>query len=399
MNEWKEYKIGELCSKVASGGTPLTSKKEYYEGGTIPWLKTTEVHKEIIRHTDTFITEEGLKNSSAKLIPANSIVIAMYGDGGTAGKAALTKIPITTNQACCNLSIDEKKADYAFIFYYLKINYDNLVSLKTGGSQQNLNALTIKNFPIIVPSLHVQKRISNILSTYDELIETNNQRIKILEETAQQLYKEWFVRMRFPNYKKVKFVKGVPEGWRTIAISEVVDFQMGQSPQSEFYNEEGIGLPFHQGVGTYGERFPDHKIHCSVNGRIANKGDILFSVRAPVGRLNIADRTLIIGRGLAALKHNKGLNNYLFYLLQNEFSKEDIIGNGSIFNSVGKDELKNFKIFDIGELAKKFNSIVEPFDNQISVLLQQNTQLCQIRDRLLPRLVSGKLRIKGEEIS
>ena len=96
MKDWKEYKLEDVCKRIASGGTPLTSKKEYYENGTIPWLKTTEVNKEIIWAIDTFITEEGLKNSSAKLIPANSIIVAMYGDGGTAGKAALTKIPLTT---------------------------------------------------------------------------------------------------------------------------------------------------------------------------------------------------------------------------------------------------------------------------------------------------------------
>ena len=92
MKDWKPYKLEEVCKKITSGGTPLTSKKEFYENGTIPWLKTTEVNKGIIREIDTFITAEGLKNSSAKLIPENSIIVAMYGDGGTAGKAALTKI-------------------------------------------------------------------------------------------------------------------------------------------------------------------------------------------------------------------------------------------------------------------------------------------------------------------
>ena len=94
------------------------------------------------------------------------------------------------------------------------------------------------------------------------------------------------------------------------------------------------------------------------------------------------------------MKHKKGLNNYLYYLLQNEFSSEDLIGNGSIFNSVGKDELKGFKIFDVGSFAKKFNDWVKPIDEQLLILIQQNTQLRQIRDRLLPRLISGKLEVK-----
>jgi type I restriction enzyme S subunit len=200
--------------------------------------------------------------------------------------------------------------------------------------------------------------------------------------------------MRFPGYKEAKFVKGVPEGWRITTLSDEVNFKMGQSPKSEFYNEDENGLPFHQGVGTYGVRYPEHKIYCSVNGRTAEEGDILFSVRAPVGRLNIADRMLILGRGLAAMRHKKGYNNYLYYLLQHEFSKEDIIGNGSIFNSVGKDELKRFKFFYIGDLANQFNSWVTPIDQQIALLIQQNTQLRHIRDKLLPRLISGKLEVK-----
>jgi type I restriction enzyme S subunit len=203
--------------------------------------------------------------------------------------------------------------------------------------------------------------------------------------------------MRFPGYKKAKFVKGIPDGWEVKSLSSDVNIKMGQSPKSEYYNDEGKGLPFHQGVGSYGLRFPDHKVFCEVNGRIAEEGDILFSVRAPVGRLNISDRKLIIGRGLSAMKHKSNLNNYLFYLLQNEFTKEDIIGNGSIFNSVGKDELNRFKIFSVGDLAKKFNDWVKPIDDQLLILIQLNNQLQLIRDRLLPRLISGKLEVRKEK--
>jgi type I restriction enzyme S subunit len=293
-------------------------------------------------------------------------------------------------------------SDNDFVYYLSKTNLvrDTAVNSMTGASgRQRADIKAVKKISISLPPPLTQKRIASILSAYDDLIEVNNQRIKLLEQTARELYKEWFVRMRFPGYKQAKFKKGVPDNWKTIAISDVVDFKMGQSPKSEFYNEDGIGLPFHQGVGNYGLRFPEHKVFCSVNGRIANEGDVLFSVRAPVGRLNIADRKLIIGRGLAALRHKKGLNNYLFYLLQNEFSKEDLIGNGSIFNSVGKDELKKFKIFDVGDLAKKFNDFVEPIDKQLLVLIHQNTQLRQIRDRLLPRLISGKLQVSESEFT
>ena len=120
-----------------------------------------------------------------------------------------------------------------------------------------------------------------------------------------------------------------------------------------------------------------------------------LSVRAPVGRLNIANENLIIGRGLAALRHKKNLNSFLFYLLDNIFKNEDIIGNGAIFNSVTKDELGKFKTLINDDLCIFFNNITINIDKQIKVLFKQNQELTAIRDRLLPRLISGKLEVKA----
>lgn len=159
------------------------------------------------------------------------------------------------------------------------------------------------------------------------------------------------------------------------------------------------GLPFHQGVGTYGERFPRTITYCSEDGRQAHKGDILFSVRAPVGRLNIADREMIIGRGLAALRHKKECNSYLYYLLKTAFANEDIIGNGSIFNSVGKDELAKFPIFEPEpSLVERFDEIASKIDEQITALIHATECLKSSRDALLPRLISGKLSVENLDI-
>ncbi|QQS30235.1 MAG: restriction endonuclease subunit S [Sphingobacteriales bacterium] len=356
------------------GGFKLDEPKEKYYNGEFP--KSFLFEKGDLVTVMTDLTQEAIILGGAFIVPLSNKFLH---------NQRLGKIEI----------IDIDELDKKFLYYCFNFEFfrGQVRGSASGTTVKHTAPERIYKCKIPLPPLPTQQRIASILSAYDDLIEVNNQRIKLLEQTARELYKEWFVRMRFPGYKQAKFKKGVPENWKTIAISDMVDFKMGQSPKSEFYNEDGNGLPFHQGVGNYGLRFPEHKIFCSVNGRIANEGDVLFSVRAPVGRLNIADRKLIIGRGLAALRHKKGLNSYLFYLLQNEFSKEDLIGNGSIFNSVGKDELKKFKIFDVGDLAKKFNDIVEPIDKQLLVLIQQNTQLRQIRDRLLPRLISGKLEV------
>ena len=132
MSEWKNVKLEEVCKRITSGGTPKANDSSYYNPPIIPWLKTKEVNYCRIWETENYISEEGLKNSSAKMIAPNSVIIAMYGQGDTAGRVAINKIPLTTNQACCNLTIDETKANYEFIYYQLCTLYAKLVSLKAG---------------------------------------------------------------------------------------------------------------------------------------------------------------------------------------------------------------------------------------------------------------------------
>lgn len=285
-----------------------------------------------------------------------------------------------------------------FVAYFLRTL--KLENFDTGSSNPTLNRNHIHKIKVLFPTNpSTQRKIAAILTAYDDLIETNKRRIALLEKMAEELYREWFVRMRFPGHKNTKFVKGVPEGWSETKLGKIAHFTMGQSPKSEFYNEAGDGLPFHQGVGTYGNRFPNTVTYCSVDGRRASKGDILFSVRAPVGRLNIADCNMIIGRGLAAINHINAKNSYLYYLLRTVFASEDIIGNGAIFNSVGKDELSRLPLHGHpAHLIQKFEDAAKPIDNQIENLIRATTNLTTTRDLLLPRLISGKLSVADLDI-
>ena len=161
-----EYKkLGEICLKVCSGGTPSRGNSDYFTGD-IPWLRTQEVDWKDIYDTEIKITEDAVKNSSAKLIPENCVIIAMY--GATAGKVAINKIPLTTNQACCNLQINPQKALYKFVYHWVCNEYEKLKSLGQG-SQNNINAQIIKEYPIPVPPLPVQEEIVRILDTFTEL--------------------------------------------------------------------------------------------------------------------------------------------------------------------------------------------------------------------------------------
>ena len=190
MKKFKRINIAGICINICSGGTPKSIYSEYY-GGNIPWLNTKEVNFNRIYETEKMITLEGLENSSAKWIEKNSIIVAMY--GATAGKCAISKIPLTTNQACCNLTIDPQKADYRFIFYALFNDYKRLSSLANGGAQQNLNTQRIKEFDIPYPAIEKQIEIADILSSLDDKIELNNRINDNLQLQARAIYKEWFV--------------------------------------------------------------------------------------------------------------------------------------------------------------------------------------------------------------
>lgn len=389
---YKEIAIGEVCKYTTSGGTPKSNINEYYNPPTIPWLKTKEVNYCRIYETETYISEEGLEKSSAKIIPPNSVIVAMYGQGDTAGRVAINKIPLTTNQACCNLIIDEGKANYEFVYYALTNLYSKLVSLKNGGAQPNLNATLVRGIKIPYPDLSIQHRIADILSVYDDLIENNRKQIKLLEEAAQRLYKEWFVDLRFPGHEHTKIVDGLPEGWAKRPLSSIADVIMGQSPKSEFYNQIGEGLPFHQGVGSYGNRFVKDETYSTSFTRIAEAGSILFSVRAPVGRLNITKNKIVIGRGIAALNHRSGLQSFLFYMLKERFFKDNLVGNGSIFASISKDELLNQEfIIPCEDVVAQYDKATRSIDDKIAALDGQTELLTQARDRLLPKLMSGEV--------
>ena len=162
--EWK--KIQDISKRIVSGGTPNRSNTEYY-GGSIPWLRTQEVDFNEIYSTELYITEEGLANSSATLIAPNTIIVAMY--GATAGKVALTKIPLTTNQACCNIEVNKELIKFRYVYHWLVNNYKVLKSMGQG-SQSNINSTIIKNFPIPIPSLETQEKIVKILDKFTNYV-------------------------------------------------------------------------------------------------------------------------------------------------------------------------------------------------------------------------------------
>lgn len=401
MSEWKKVKLGEICERVTSGGTPKANVSSYYNPPTIPWLKTKEVNYCRITETENYISEEGLKNSSAKLISPNSVIIAMYGQGDTAGRIAINKIPLATNQACCNLTIDKSKADYEFIYYQLCTLYDKLVSLKAGAAQPNLNARIIKNLEIIMPSLPIQHRIASILSRYDSLIENYQKQIKLLGEAAQRLYKEWFIDLHFPGHENTNIIDGVPEGWEKKKVNSIIELQSGFAFKSSTFDDNGaykIVTIKNVKDGAFDgdnvsrivaipEKMPKHCVLAD--------GDILLSLTGNVGRVCIVNgKNYLLNQRVAKLATDFKAFTYCLFRSREMFIEINNLANGAAQQNVSPIRIGEMKILlPNNKLLQVFESIVFKSIVRIISLQSQLRLLTEARDRLLPKLMSGEITI------
>lgn len=387
-----EYKTLDQLGEVSRGRSKHRPRNDpSLFGGKYPFIQTADVKAAnfYITEYDTTYNEKGLAQS--RLWNPGTLCITIAANIADTGILAM--------DACFPDSVMgflpyEGIADVRFVKYCFDILQQNCKKISQGAAQDNLSWEKLSTILFPAPPIEVQTKIADILSTYDNLIENNKKQIKLLEEAAQRLYKEWFVALRFPGHETTPIVDGVPEGWKEQSLYQIADVVMGQSPKSEYYNQVGEGLPFHQGVGSYGNRFVSDETYSTSFTRIAEAGSILFSVRAPVGRLNLTKNKVVIGRGLAAINHRRGAQNYLFYLLKEKFFRDDIIGNGSIFASISKEELLNQTfLIPIDSLVEQFNGIAGGIDKKIDILSEQIRLLTEARNRLLPKLMSGELEV------
>lgn len=409
MENVEIVKIEEICSFICSGGTPKSTNPDFYNG-EIPWLNTNEVNFNKIYSTSRYISENGLHNSSAKYVPLNTVIVAMY--GVTAGKCAIAKIPLTTNQACCNLIIDPQKADYRYVYQFLKMQHRVLNSLATGGAQQNLNSLDIKRFKMPLPNINIQSKIADILFAYDDLIEANNRRIELLEQAAQELYKEWFVRLRFPGHETAKFENGLPEGWDYIRFGKAIDIIDGDRgvnyPKQEEFYPDGDCLFLNAGnVTSKGFDFSACSYITKEKDSILRKGklkhgDVVLTTRGTVGNVAFYNETMTfsemrINSGMVILR-NLGVVSpeYIYTALRHEYLQKlmSLYASGSAQPQLPIKDMKRMKIIKANEKTmKRFTEMSADIYNQISLLIMKNQTLAKQRDMLLPRLMSGKLEV------
>ena len=404
MEEWKDYKIGDICSKVCSGGTPSSKHTEYYDGN-IPWLNTKEINFNRIFCTEKCITEEGLNNSSAKWIEENSVIVAMY--GATAGKTAIAKIPLTTNQACCNLTINHSVADYRFVYYYLSYKYIELASLANGGAQQNLNAQIIKDFEINLPSLHEQELIANVLSSLDDKIEVNRRINDNLEQQAQALFKSWFV--DFEPFKNGEFVESelgmIPKGWRVCRADEVFDINIGKTPprkEPEWFTKNTsdniwVSIADMGSCGMFVSESSEYLTNEAINRfniLMVDEGSVLLSFKLTVGRVAIADTRLTTNEAIARFQLPRSYYREFLYLYLKQYKYGNLGSTSSIATAVNSKTIKGMKLITPPEeVISCFSKHTKPLFDKIKVLSQESRRLAELRDTLLPKLMSGELKV------
>ncbi|MFK3936763.1 restriction endonuclease subunit S [Alkalihalobacillus sp. NPDC078783] len=297
-----------------------------------------------------------------------------------------------TDNAIYGISSEEVDDRYM----YLLLTTLDLRNYAGGSAQPLLNQTVLKNISVDIPNKTIQTKIADILFNLLDFIKLNNSINETLETLALTLYNNWFI--DFGPFQDDEFVESelgiISNGWEVKKLKDISNILMGQSPKSEFYNQIGEGLPFHQGVTNFGNRFPTNTTYSSKLLRVAQEGDFLISVRAPVGRINIAHTKMVIGRGLSAISSKTNTPSYLLYTLKVIFNEEDRYGSGTIFNSINKGELENLKVIVPDQkIMNEYEDKVSKIDQLIKMNHEQTIIVTNTTDYLLPRLISGEIDI------
>ncbi len=395
MNDWKETTLGEVCCLITDGkhgdctnennsGYFFISAKDIFNG-KINYKEARQITRQDFEETD--------RRTNLQI---GDILIT---NSGTIGRIALVSDNENVRKTTFQKSVailkplqDEIISKY--LYYYLFAYNRQIVGTAGGTTQQNLLLGDLRRFEIKIHQVNEQKAIAAVLSSFDDKIELLRQQNQTLEKIAQTIFKEWFVNFKI-NGKKLKIDKltGLPEGWRMGKLSDEVEIIMGQSPPGASYNESGQGMIFFQGRAEFRERFPIIRLYTTEPKRIAEKFDVLVSVRAPVGDINVAFDKCCIGRGLGAVRgKDKSYTLYKIKSLKDAFNKFE--ADGTVFGSIGKDAFANIETtIPDSETVKTFEAIARVIDGKIFINYSQIQTLTKLRDTLLPKLMKGEIRV------
>jgi type I restriction enzyme S subunit len=381
MSEWKEYKLGDICTELSDG---LHKAPIFKEGGDYIFVNAKNIANGFIVDNDPTkksTYEEFLKYSS----PLNDTTI-LYSIDGTIGNIALYRgEKCILGKGACYMNPNPQMLDRMYLYYELQsLRFKAYIDqMSTGSTIQHISLKTMRNYIFSCPPLSEQKRIASILSSLDDKIDLLNRENATLEAVAETLFRQWFI-------------EETKEDWEEGKLEDEFEFIMGQSPNGDSFNEDGIGVPMYQGNADFGFRFPTRRVFTTQPTRFAKPYDTLISVRAPVGAQNMATEKCCIGRGVAAFRYksNPSYHSYTYYKLKSLLEEiKQFNDNGTVFGSISKSDFENLDIvIPDDDTIKMFQNQVKVIDDKIINNNNEIQTLIQTRDGLLPKLMSNEIK-------
>jgi type I restriction enzyme S subunit len=423
--EWAPINLGSVCTKIGSGATPRGGSEVYLERGPYALIRSQNVYNDGFHHDGlAYIDERHAAELANVEVLANDVLLNITGDSvARACQVDKRVLPARVNQHVAIIRPDPEKLDPRFLRYFLVSPEMQAKLLSWAGSGGTRNALTkgmIESFDVPAPEdINEQRAIAHILGTLDDKIELNRRMSETLEAMARALFKSWFVDFDpvraksegrdpglpkpladlFPDSFEDSTLGEIPKGWEVACVDDEFDLTMGQSPPGETYNEVGDGMPFYQGRADFESRFPKRRVYCTAPTRLAKAGDTLISVRAPVGDINMASEDCAIGRGVAAARHKTGSRSYTYQFmrgLESVFARFE--AEGTVFGSISKADFHAIPcIAPPQRVVSAFEAMLAPVDERIGATAVESETLAALRDTLLPKLISGELRVKDAE--
>jgi type I restriction enzyme S subunit len=402
--DWEVAKITKLFD-LYKGTTPSTKIRDYWNGN-IPFVTPTDITKindmnEIyLETTENCITEKGLKSKGLKLVPKGSI---LFTSRATIGYLTINRTEVAINQGIISLIPKQANVDAIFFYYFLQKLKNLFENLAGGSTYKEISMSTLSNVSIVIPPFSEQQKIAELLSTVDEAIRKTNEIIAKTERLKKGLMQELLTKGIGHKEFKDTEIGRIPKDWEVekLGNKEFAEIIMGQSPPSSTYNREGKGLPFIQGKMEFGDIHPSPILYCSQPIKIAEPNDILISVRAPVGDVNVARYRLCIGRGLAAIRFNlnRASNWFYFYYFQKIKNFLENLGKGSTFKAITKEDLENLKVpYPSFFEQQKIAEILFAIDKKLEIDRNEKAKLERIKQGLMDLLLTGKIRVKVNHI-
>lgn len=367
MSEWKEYKI-DLIAKVIGGGTPKTSRPEFWNGN-IPWLTPRDLtgySKVYIQKGERNITEEGLKGSSAKLLPAGTVLLSSR---APIGYIAIAGNEICTNQGFKSLIVNKDKANNLYIYYWLKSNVEYIKSNGTGTTFSEISGSVLKELDILLPPLTEQKAIAEVLSSLDDKIDLLHRQNKTLEEMAETLFRQWFIEERDGS-------------WEEKPLGELFEIGSGKGLKKDKFNTAGKYpvLGANGSIGKTNEFLFNEKL--IYTGRVGTLGNIF---RINKTKVWLSDNTLVI--------KPKDNYNFIYFTLKN--AKLGELNVGSTQPLIRQSDLKVIPVFISNEKKHiEFEETTDFLFDKIDFNISQIHSLVNLRDSILPKLMNGEIKVR-----